>query len=344
MCGPGEDQSISIAAVPLQSHGFLTLVDANGVIRYKSPSVERVLGYDQDELVGEQMTEHVHPDDREWVSETFQALIGGENQEDEAVEYRHETADGTYLWVNSVGSPQPTDDGWYVINTEEVTDRNVTDEYRTDANHDLGGFAKVVSHDLRNPLNVASGHVELLYEDLGEEHSEYRERLEKVMHAHDRMETLIQNLLTLAQSGKDVDEVGWVEFDSLCQRCWRNVSTGNARVVIEFDGEIRADTSRLQQLVENLIRNAIEHGGDEVTVTIGETDDGDGFYVADDGPGIPDSIQEQVFQNGFSTISDGTGFGLAIVSEVAEAHGWTVDVTESQDGGARFEITGVNRR
>lgn len=344
MCGSGNDQSISIEAFPLQPHCVLTLVDDDGVIRYAGPSVERVFGYDQDELVGEQITEHVHPDDREWVSETFQALIGGENQEDEAVEYRHETADGTYLWVNSVGSPQPTDDGWYVINTEEVTDRNATDEYRTDANHDLGEFAKVVSHDLRNPLNVGSGHVELLYEDLGEEHSEYRERLQKVLHAHDRMETLIQNLLTLAQSGKDIDEVGWVEFDSLCQRCWRNVSTGNARVVVEFDGEIRADTSRLQQLVENLIRNAIEHGGDEVTVTIGETDDGDGFYVADDGAGIPDSIQEQVFQNGFSTISDGTGLGLAIVSEVAEAHGWTVDVTESQDGGARFEITGVDRR
>jgi signal transduction histidine kinase len=114
--------------------------------------------------------------------------------------------------------------------------------------------------------------------------------------------------------------------------------------VIGFDGEVRADTSQLQQLVENLIRNAIEHGGEDVTVTIGETDDGNGFYIADDGTGIPESIQDQVFQNGFSTISDGTGFGLAIVSGVADAHGWEVEVTESQNGGARFEITGVDRR
>jgi signal transduction histidine kinase len=186
--------------------------------------------------------------------------------------------------------------------------------------------------------------VELLYEDLSEQHADDRERLKKVMHAHDRMETLIQNLLTLAQSGRDVDEVRWIDFDSLCRQCWRNVSTGNARVVIGFDGEVRADTSQLQQLVENLIRNAIEHGGEDVTVTIGETDDGNGFYIADDGTGIPESIQDQVFQNGFSTISDGTGFGLAIVSGVADAHGWEVEVTESQNGGARFEITGVDRR
>lgn len=110
------------------------------------------------------------------------------------------------------------------------------------------------------------------------------------------------------------------------------------------NGEVRADPSRLQQLVENLVRNAVEHGGDDVTVTIGETDDGDGFYIADDGTGIPETMRAQVFQNGFSTIADGTGFGLAIVKEIADAHGWTMEVTESQSGGARFEITGVERR
>jgi signal transduction histidine kinase len=157
------------------------------------------------------------------------------------------------------------------------------------------------------------------------------------------METLIQNLLAIAQSGKEVDEVEWVTFSELCQRCWRNVSTANAEVVIEFDGEVRADISRLQQLVENLIRNAVEHGGEDVTVTIGETNH-DGFYIADNGSGIPESIQDQLFQNGFSTVSEGTGFGLWIVSEVANAHGWEVAITESEDDGARFEITGIDQR
>ena len=179
---------------------------------------------------------------------------------------------------------------------------------------------------------------------MGEANADYRERLRKVMDAHDRMETLIENLLTLARSGREINKPRWVQFDSLCRQCWQNVSTADARVAIEFDGEVRADPSRLQQLVENLVRNAIEHGGDDVTVTIGETDDGDGFYIADDGTGIPETMRAQVFRNGFSTIADGTGFGLAIVKEIADAHGWTIEVTESQSGGARFEITGVERR
>ena len=344
MCGIGTDQTIPLEALPLRSESVLTLVDGDGVIRYSSTSVERVLEYDQDELVGEHITERVHPDDRPRVSEMVQALTGEQEQADRSVEYRYKKGDGTYERVESVGSPQPTDEGWYLITTTDATaDRAETD---TDAEtrEEFDEFTKVVSHDLRNPLNVASGHVELLYEDVGDQNEDYRQRLRKVMYAHDRMEALIENLLTLARSGGEVDAAEWIAFDSLCQRCWQNVSTANAELAVEFDGEIRADASRLQQLVENLVRNAVEHGGENVTVTIGETDDGDGFYVADDGAGIPDAMKDRVFQNGFSTLSDGTGFGLAIVSEIADAHGWEVEVTESQGGGARFEVTGVERR
>ena len=341
MCGVGTDQTIPLEALPLRPDSVLTLVDEDGVIGHSSSSAERVLEHDQDELVGEHITERVHPDDRPRVSEMVQALTGEQEQADRSVEYRYKKADGTYERVESVGSPQPTDEGWYLITTTDVTDRDAGD-VDAEAREEFDEFTKVVSHDLRNPLNVASGHVELLYEDVAEQNEDYRQRLRKVMYAHDRMEALIENLLTLARSGGEVDAAEWIAFDSLCQRCWQNVSTANAELVVEFDGEVRADASRLQQLVENLVRNAVEHGGEDVTVTIGETDDG--FYVADDGAGIPDEMKDRVFQNGFSTLSDGTGFGLAIVSEIADAHGWEVEVTESQGGGARFKVTGVERR
>jgi signal transduction histidine kinase len=64
-------------------------------------------------------------------------------------------------------------------------------------------------------------------------------------------------------------------------------------------------------------------------------------HVADTGPGIPESDREDVFEAGYSTTEGGTGFGLRIVKQVAEAHGWRVSVTESAEGGARFEVTDV---
>jgi signal transduction histidine kinase len=121
---------------------------------------------------------------------------------------------------------------------------------------------------------------------------------------------------------------------------WRNVDTADATLVVDTDRQILADHSQLQQLLENVMRNAVEHGGEDVTVTVGEL--ADGFSVADDGAGIPESERARVFEKGFSTASDGTGFGLYIVAELADRHGWTVRVSESENGGARFEITGVD--
>jgi signal transduction histidine kinase len=102
---------------------------------------------------------------------------------------------------------------------------------------------------------------------------------------------------------------------------------------------VEADNDRLCQLLENLLSNAIEHGGQEVTVTVGVLDDG--FYIEDDGPGVPEDRREDVFTAGHSTKEGGTGFGLSIVKRIVIAHDWDIHVTESSKGGTRFEITKV---
>ncbi|WP_220132634.1 sensor histidine kinase [Halorhabdus salina] len=203
-------------------------------------------------------------------------------------------------------------------------------------NERLEKFASVVSHDLRNPLNVANARVDIVHDETGHEH------LETASRALARMERLIEDLLTLARQGKTIDELAVVSLGALSGDCWENVDTTGAELAIETDIRIRADKSRLQQLLENLIRNSIEHGGQDVTITIGAVDGG--FYVADDGTGIPAEEREKVFDMGFTTSDDGTGFGLMIVEGIVDAHGWDVRVTESETGGARFEITGVEMR
>ena len=204
----------------------------------------------------------------------------------------------------------------------------------------LEEFASLVSHDLRSPLNVAAGNLEIVTERLADESIDFEE-LGAVKRSLDRMDALIEDLLALARQGAGIDETEPVPLAELVAECWQTVDTEAATLSVETDAVVAADRSRLRQALENLFGNAVAHAGPDVTVAVGALPDGEGFYVADDGPGIDAEIREAVFEAGVTTNPDGTGFGLKIVAEVAEAHGWTVELAEGETGGARFEFRGV---
>jgi len=226
-----------------------------------------------------------------------------------------------------------TDDDRIICVVRDITDRKRREHELERQNERLEKFTGTVSHDLRNPLNVAAGRVELADEDCDSAH------LAAAKRALDRSQTLIDELLTLAQQGDQVGDIKTISLATVTERCWQNVTTENATLVTETEQRIRADPDRLAQLLENLVRNAVEHGNEDVRITVGALEDG--FYVADNGSGIPPDERESVFEAGYSMSADGTGFGLSIVSEIVSAHGWDVKVTESASGGARFEITGI---
>lgn len=196
-------------------------------------------------------------------------------------------------------------------------------------NERLNDFASTVSHDLRNPLHIASARTELA-RDTGD-----TEHLEKVSEALDRMETLIEDLLDRARGEQELER-RTVSLAAAAREAWDGVDTAEITLDVRGDTTFSADPTRLKQLFENLYRNAVEHAGDDVTVTVGVHDDG--FYIGDDGPGIPADERDAVFEQGVTDNEEGTGFGLAIVSEIVEGHGWTIEATESDAGGACFEI------
>ena len=198
----------------------------------------------------------------------------------------------------------------------------------------LEEVASVVSHDLRNPLNVATGRLELVERECDSEHVPPAQR------GLDKMERLIANLVVLVREGAVVDDTEPVGLAALADNCWETVQRSDTTLSVTADCTVRADGDRLAEVLENLFENAVEHGGDDVTVRVGELDDG--FYVADDGRGIDEDARAEVFEAGYSTGRGGTGLGLAIVHRIVEAHGWSVRTTDSDDDGARIEITGVD--
>lgn len=242
----------------------------------------------------------------------------------------------------------------------EVTHR---ERYRRELerqNERLDAFASLVAHDLRNPLNVATGNIELAEDELTPaapadetesdhtrgadgESTEPAEALETAVDALDRMEDIIEDVLALARQGQPIDETEAVSLSDLAGASWEMVDSREASIEVTGDLAFQADRDRLRQLLENLFRNTIDHAGTDVGVSVGPLDSEKGFFVADDGPGIPEEKRDEVLESGVTTSDSGTGFGLAIVSEIADAHGWSIEVTESEEGGARFEFFPVEQ-
>ncbi|WP_177227577.1 sensor histidine kinase [Halomicrobium zhouii] len=200
----------------------------------------------------------------------------------------------------------------------------------------LERFASTLSHDLRNPLNVAQGNIQLAM-DTGA-----TERLERADDAIERIEQIIDDLLTLSREGRTIDDRQFVGLTDVAEAAWKTTATADATLEVELDPDtgVFADETRLQNVFENLFRNALSFGGAGVTIRVGSEDDG--FYVEDDGPGIAPTEREKVFEYEYTTDSDGTGLGLAIVESITSAHGWSVHVTDGHDGGARFVFSDVD--
>lgn len=315
------------------SSDIISVVDENLQIKYVSPSVERVLGYEPQAIEGTSLLDRVHQEDTAAVRE---AVLTDPDPEI-GITYRMKASDGSWRTLQSRSKNQLSDpivEG-IVVNTRDITESQARKRELERKNERLEEFASVLSHDLRNPLTVASGRLELLDVPADTEHTV------AIRQAHDRIEALIDDLLTLAQQGKSIGETTEVSIPQVASRAWQQIEKDTATLEIDVDLMIEADKSRFQQLFENLFRNAIEHGGDTVTISVGYLSESAGFYIEDDGPGIPPAKRKDVVQAGFSDTEDGTGFGLSIVKQIVEGHDWQLSITESDEGGARFEISNI---
>jgi len=320
-------------------------VSESGEILAVNPSLADRLNADSESLVGSQLSAVFDDEVGARIVETGQRVV-----ETGDAERTEDSYDGRHF--HNIFVPVETcsaHDSFQLI-SRDITQRREREKELERQNDRLESFASVVSHDLRNPLNVAQSSIELLNDETDSDH------VDRIDRSLVRMGDIIEDVLALARQGETVNAPSPVDLETIAEDAWSHVDTDAVDLVVEANRRIEADASRLKQLLGNLFRNAVEHGstghqtapddavehGQVSTITLGTMDGG--FIVADDGSGIPEAERDDVFDAGYSTARRGTGLGLAIVEEIATAHGWEVTVTESADGGARFEVTGVVER
>ncbi|MEM4782140.1 MAG: histidine kinase N-terminal 7TM domain-containing protein [Halalkalicoccus sp.] len=328
----------------------ILVVDGAGYVAEANPALETLFEYEGDTLVGARLETRL--------PEIAAALETGERT------VRVET--GSALRTLSIET-SPLIEGerpmGRVVTVTDETDRLRRERRLREQNERLETVASVASHDLRNPLSVAQGYLELAREQ------GRPEQFDAVEDACDRMGRIIEDMLRLAHDGESIGEVEHVALSTIATEAWENVESDAAALTIDRDTELLCDPDRLLNVFENLFRNSVEHGStsgrsqadgrleddstdgrpsvdpgepiaeygsETLRIRVGATETG--FYVADDGSGIPTEELTDVFDRGYTTNEGGTGFGLAIVREIVEAHGWTIEATTGTDGGARFEI------
>lgn len=340
------------SAVEHAGHGVV-ITNVDGIIEYVNPAFESLSGYSAAEAIGEtpailKSGEH----DREFYQELWDTVLAGDIWRSEVVNERK--GGSSYVVDQTIAPIQPNPDeppmGFVSIN-QDITDLKEYERDLEQQNERLSEYGRMVAHDLRNPLMLLNGRIEGLERlldvdpgtNIGELAYDLESSLEGIAETTEYMHRLIDDLLSLAEKGQLVLDPVETSLESIATKAWKEIDSTDAKLSVA-DGSLEADPERFRELLSNLFRNAVEHGGEDVSIRVGPLNFVDGFFVEDDGPGIPDSEREKVLERGYTTEDTGTGFGLALVERIAEGHRWDIVISESSSGGARFEFRKTDGR
>ena len=307
------------------------MLDPDGTI-VEWPSVARtVYGFDEDEAIGQPL-DFLYAEGED--NPQLDTLLAEAKRDSVTRQNWHKRADGNVFWANSIVSPL-TDESFqgYAVATQDTTAEKEHERMLERQNDRLKEFTDILSHDLKSPLSVLQGRLDL-FDDTGE-----GEHLDAIRETTERMERLVEDLLRVSRQGGVVQEPDATELESVVETAMEGTVPESVTVEYEHVPDVMADRDRLMEVFENLFRNSVDHAGSDVTIWVGPLDHG--FYVEDDGPGIPEADRETVFEHGFTTRDEGTGYGLSVIRSIIGAHGWDIGVKDGDYGGARFEIVGI---
>ncbi|MFP8958382.1 histidine kinase N-terminal 7TM domain-containing protein [Natrialbaceae archaeon A-CW3] len=323
-----------------KSRNVVATVDDEWRVRYVSPSVEPVLGYDPSSVLGEPLLEYVHPDDRNDVR-TACARVRRRSRADshpstasavgsEPFEHRVKHANGTWSRFKTTVDPLYEGADEYVLTATDVTAER---RYK----QRLQVLNRVLRHDVKNNVNIIGGYADLLADHVDPEGQEYLETIDEKATA----------LADLSELAREVDLVlhedaqrQTVDMTQAVRRATERLqrSYSHAQVVVDGETEALARADPLHRsAIENVLENAIEHSDQSnptVEVTVTETESTVDVTIADDGPGIPADEQAVLTSRRETPMAHASGLGLWLVNWIVVRSGGTIEFDENEPRGS----------
>ena len=335
---------------------LITVLDSSGNILFESPSIERLLGYRRDELIGAGVFAYVHPDDRPLAQDTFMRLIR-EPGTSELIEIRVLHRDGSWRIFESIGKSLIDADRAVriIVNSRDSTDRKMLEEdiLRAQKLDSLGMLAGGIAHDFNNLITGITANIELARMHV-KGNDLLAPILEKAEQASIQAHGLTQQLLTFSRGGEPVMKT--VVVNDLIREAagfaLRGSKTKGAFSLAENLWPIEADSGQLRQVIINVVINAdqsmpqggmITIVGENVKLGVNEllslkAGDYVRICITDHGTGMPKEHLAKIFDPYFTTKKQGAGLGLATAYSIIKKHGGVIFADSELDAGTTISM------
>jgi PAS domain S-box-containing protein len=330
---------------------LLCIANTDGYLERVNPSWQRLLGYEETELLSRPFIDFVHPDDRDQTLARLAGLAKGEAVIDFKNRYR--AKDGRWHWLAWRSSPADHEGLIYAVArdiTREMAAQQLIERQAEDlarSNADLEEFAYAASHDLQAPLRAITHLVSWIRDDIpGGAPPEVQRNLDELATKVGRMQELVDDLLAYSRVGRTPSDVVDVDVNVMLDEIV-DLLTPPPEFVVTAPSPlptVHAEDAPLHQVLRNLIANAIaHHDKDTGRIEVSAKDLGDfwEFQIRDDGPGIPAHDIERVFARfvRLDAHGEGSGMGLPLVKKIVERGGGRVGVVSEPGAGSTFSFT-----
>lgn len=348
---------------------FTTMADASPVLLWLARTDSLCTFFNQtwlnftgrtlEEEWGVGWAENIHPEDVQVCLDTYQAAFAERRVFE--MEYRLKRADGVYRWILDRGTPRYGPDGefaGYIGSCIDISDRKQMETDLRQAIRTRDEFLSIASHELRTPLSTLSLHTESLQRSLqhdgpvASDRERLLHRLTIVQDQAQRLENIVESLLDVSRMarGRLPMHLEPVDLVEVAQDVVRRLTDEAARVgtdlTLQADGPLTGqwDRMRLDQVVTNLVANAIKYGrGKPVEVRLAREGPTARLTVRDFGIGIDPGDHERIFGQFERAVSEdhygGFGVGLWIARQIVDAFHGTITVASRPGEGACFTVT-----
>jgi two-component system, LuxR family, sensor kinase FixL len=341
---------------------LIALLDADGTIRYVSPSHEPVLGYRPEELVGTQVFDLVHPDDRQQLRDAFAEALRTAGVP-HTVEFRFRHRDGSWRVIAARGTSLLHDPvvASVVVNSRDVTARRRAEQEARQRQAELAHMLRVqtidemaagLAHEINQPLSAivsyASGAVRRLQTGSADPPTLLAVMEEITVQAR-RADEIVRRLRRFVRKQEPRTEPVNVndlvrEVAGLVDDDVRMHGVGLRLQLAAVPPVVQGDAVQLEQVILNLVRNGLEamaqcrDGDRRLSICTSCAADAVEVAVADTGDGVAPSVAEKMFDPFFTTKPGGLGMGLAISRSIVEAHGGRLWATPGPGRGVTFRF------